>query len=135
MSQFANIKREVNAVLDDPKRNGIYRLSDGNFGFANKLDGRALRSKKSLLSEVARLLDFPDYFDENWDSLEECLSDMSWHEGQIGLLIENADAIPAAVLETLLDVFLASAQFWATEGRACSLFLCDSDQPDIPLLA
>lgn len=135
MSQLANIKRAVNAVLDDPKENGIYRVSDGDFGFAPKLDGRAMRSKKSLLAGIARALEFPDYFGENWDALEECLSDMSWHEGQISLLIEHADAMPAPLLETLLEVFLATVQRWAAEGRACSLFLTDIDQPEIPLLA
>jgi len=135
MSQLANIKRAVNAVLADPERNGIYRLSEGDFGFAQKLDGRALRSKKSLLAGIARALEFPNYFGENWDALEECLSDMSWREGQISLLIEHADAIPAPLLETLLEVFLATAQRWAAEGRACSLFLTDIDQPKIPLLA
>ena len=135
MSQLANIKRAVNAILDDPEKNGIYRLSDGDFGFVQKLDGRALRSKKSLLAGIARALEFPDYFGENWDGLEECLSDMSWREGPIGLLIEHADAIPTPLLETLLEMFVAVALPWAAEGRACSLFLTDIDRPEISLLA
>lgn len=135
MSQLANIKRAVNAVLADPEKNGIYRLSHSGFGFAPTLDGRTLHSKKSLLAGVARALDFPDYFGENWDALEECLSDMSWCDGQIGLLIEHADAIPDALLATLTDVFMSVAQQWIEDGRACSLFLSGLDQPDIPLLA
>ncbi len=135
MSQLAKIKRAVNAVLADPRKNGIYRLSHSEFGFSPTLDGRSMHSKESLLAMVAKALAFPEYFDENWDALEECLSDMSWRDGHISLLIEHADAVPDALLATLIDVFAVVAQLWSVEQRACCLFLNDLDQPDIPLLA
>lgn len=37
-----------------------------------------ISSKMTLLGLIARQLSFPDYFSENWDSLEECLRDLSW---------------------------------------------------------
>lgn len=135
MSQLSKIKRAVKAVLADPQRNGIYRLSRSEFGFTPTLDGRTLHSKELLLAMLAKALTFPDYFDENWDALEECLSDMSWREGHISLLIDHADAIPEALLATLIDVFTSVAQLWTSEQRACCLFLNGLDQPDIPLLA
>ncbi len=129
------IQHAVSEVLERPDRNGIYRLSQSDFGFKPVLDGRAMRSKKSLLAGVARVLDFPDYFGENWDALEECLSDMSWRDGQISLLIEHADSIPDALFATLLQVFSQVAEQWADEGRVCSLFLSGLENTDIPLLA
>jgi RNAse (barnase) inhibitor barstar len=135
MGRSANIKRAVSEVLEQPERNGIYRLSQADFGFKPVLDGRELRSKKALLAGVARALDFPDYFGENWDALEECLSDMSWRGGQISLLIEHADAIPDALFATLREVFGEMAAQWAIDGRVCSLFVAGLENPDIPLLA
>lgn len=135
MGRSANIKRAVSEVLEQPERNGIHRLSQADFGFQPVLDGRELRSKKALLAGVARALDFPDYFGENWDALEECLSDMSWRGGQISLLIEHADAIPDALFATLREVFGEMAAQWALDGRVCSLFVADLENSDIPLLA
>jgi len=129
------MQRAVSEVLERPERNGIYRLSQSDFGFQPALDGRALRSKKALLVGVARALDFPDYFGENWDALEECLSDMSWRDGQISLLIEHADSIPDALFATFREVFGQMAEQWAEQGRVCSLFLTGLDNTDIPLLA
>jgi RNAse (barnase) inhibitor barstar len=88
-----------------------------------------------LLAGIARAFDFPDYFGGNWDALEECLSDMSWRDGPIILLIEHAEAIPDALIATLREVFSQMAEQWAEEGRVCSLFLTGMENTDIPLLA
>jgi RNAse (barnase) inhibitor barstar len=135
MGNPAMMQRAVSEVLERPERNGIYRLSQSDFGFLPVLDGRALRSKKSLLAGIARAFDFPDYFGGNWDALEECLSDMSWRDGPIILLIEHAEAIPDALIATLREVFSQMAEQWAEEGRVCSLFLTGMENTDIPLLA
>jgi RNAse (barnase) inhibitor barstar len=38
----------------------------------------SIASEKELFDTLASLLDFPDYFGENWDAFSECVRDLSW---------------------------------------------------------
>lgn len=125
----------VAAVLARPNLNGVYRLSQSVPAFKPALDGRLLRDKHAFLAAVGRALDFPDYYGDNWDALEECLTDLDLHPAALGLLIEQADAIPAPVLDTFLEIFLFACQQSAESGRPCSVFLCGLKNSDIPVLA
>jgi RNAse (barnase) inhibitor barstar len=51
-----------------------------------------IASKQALLATLARQLRFPDYFGENWDALNECMSDLSWLP--IGSVIVNHSDVP-----------------------------------------
>jgi hypothetical protein len=42
------------------------------------LRGARTRTTAGLLSEFASRLEFPGYFGGTWDSLDECLADLSW---------------------------------------------------------
>lgn len=118
-------------ILSDPALNGVYRLADRG-ELLPVLDGRGLGDKHSLLSALGRALDFPDYYGENWDALEECLGDLSWRQGPVCLVIEHADAIPPELRGTLLDVFGQAAREWTRQGRVFSLFLAGLDRRDLP---
>ena len=37
-----------------------------------------IETKAVLLEELYHRLQFPDYFGNNWDALEECIRDLSW---------------------------------------------------------
>jgi hypothetical protein len=136
MIRHLKVEQAVKAILAQPALNGVYRLTHGVVGLVPVLDGRALVEKQDLLNAIGRALEFPDCYGANWDALEECLLDLNWRSGECGLLIKHADAIPEAVMVTLLEIFSLAACYWAeAEQRGFSLFLTGLDRGDIPLAA
>ncbi len=93
------------------------------------LDGRRCRTKGPCLEALARLWSFPDYFDPNWDALEECLTDLEWlpADGYL-LLIQHADALLTDATpedrRTLLQILRGAGRHWGapTEDRPAKPF-------------
>ena len=104
-------------------RNGVFRVSELPPGSMPILDGRRLGDKASLLAALGQALNFPDYYGGNWDALDECLADLSWHEGPLRLLITHADAIPDELRSLLIDIFADAARLWADSERPFALYL------------
>ena len=58
---------------------------------ARVLRGAKMRTTAALFDEVAAVLQFPPYFGENWDALDECLADLEWlHADACALTILDA---------------------------------------------
>ena len=117
----------IDEIVGDADRNGLYRLPAGMaVPGAICLAGNALANKSIMLKSVSEALVFPDYFGSNWDALEECLADLSWHDGAITLLIEDAatpeEKAPKEWGE-LIDVLAHAARLWQKEGRPFAVFL------------
>lgn len=114
-------------VLGHADRNGLYRLPEGvPVAGAIHVPGRRLTGKSAMLEAISQALAFPDYFGFNWDALEECLADLSWHEGAIALLIDDAGLPEAGAPEAwgvLLDILADTARLWRDEGRPFAVFL------------
>ena len=108
--------------LQDASRSGVYRapradeVVDATRGSKLVVVPIAFADKDALLRNVACALDFPDWFGQNWDALEDCLTDLSWRTGGGEVLIfegaENRDDFGI-----LVDVLRSSAEFWAGRGR------------------
>jgi RNAse (barnase) inhibitor barstar len=61
---------------------------------ARAFDGRRCRTKRALLDEMARVLDFPLHFGRTWDALEDCLTDLGWMPGAgYQLVVSSADRL------------------------------------------
>jgi RNAse (barnase) inhibitor barstar len=114
-------------ILGRAEGNGLYRVTDvAAIPGAVRLSGRQLTDKAAMLEAVSTALRFPDYFGFNWDALDECLCDLSWHDGPVALLVEDA-AVPEEqapeAWDILLDALAGAARFWRAEGRPFSVFL------------
>lgn len=121
-------------VLDDATLNGVYRL-DGPLPEGVdliRLDARACSDKDDLLSALGFVLNFPDYYGVNWDALEECLFDLSWWEGSVHLLLENASALAPEDLDVLADAWGEAASAWTELDRSCVLLIQGAGPEGLP---
>jgi len=113
--------------LKDAAKSGVYRVSRADavedalrgsqLGVA-RITLREVTEKPALLRRIAASLAFPTWFGENWDALEDCLTDLSWREGEGNVLVlEDFQALPADDLGVLIDVMRTAAKFWAGRGK------------------
>lgn len=72
-----------------------------------RLRGNKMKSRVSLFDEFSAALQFPYYFGENWDALEECLGDLNWcpADGYV-LFISTAVETLTSELGNQFDVFI-----------------------------
>jgi Barstar (barnase inhibitor) len=91
------------------------------------IDGRQISSKAEFLSAIAEAMQFPDYFGHNWDTLDECLTDLSWCLADKYVVIyDQPDCFSSADPEgwRMAKSVLQSAEaFWQNQGRPMHLFL------------
>ncbi len=113
--------------LQDVARSGVYRSSRADpvldavrgskLSFA-RIALQDAKDKSVLMHKIAASLGFPEWFGENWDALEDCLTDLSWREAQGHVLVfEGFQFLPSDDLGILIDVLIAAAEFWAGRGR------------------
>jgi RNAse (barnase) inhibitor barstar len=80
--------------------------------------GNKMRRLSDLYDEVSAALQFPDYFGENWDAFEDCLTDLEWLPAVgYALLVSRANEVlreePDKQFETLMSVLAATCEEWA----------------------
>ena len=109
--------------LQDASRSGVYRASrdeairDATRG--SRLDVAAISlsgGKDAQLERIAAALGFPDWFGRNWDALEDCLTDLSWREGDGHVLLLTGFTRDDD-FGILLDVLASSAESWAERRK------------------
>src|SRR5262245_23923089 len=116
-----------NERLKDATRSGAYRTSrvdvieDALRGSSLSLARIALQDvtgKSALLRRIAARLGFPAWFGENWDALEDCLTDLSWLEGEGCVVVfEGFQFLPADELGVLIAVAISAAECWTERGK------------------
>jgi hypothetical protein len=125
--------KELADMVRDPSSSGVYvlqsdssyqdleRLVTGNGLALFHVKGKDIGTKEQLLAAIADKLRFPDYFGSNWDALEDCLTDMSWHktEGFV-ILCDESDTLAKQSpeeWEIALDILHDSAKFWHDQQK------------------
>lgn len=109
--------------LSDPAKSGVYRsahardILDALAGSGHDIASVRLGAgKQAMLAGIAAALDFPQWFGENWDALEECLTDLSWRKGA-GHVLLFSQAEAGDDLEILLDVLESAGEYWRERGH------------------
>ena len=124
--------------LSDAAKSGVYRASrvdaiedalrGSRLGFA-RIALEDVTQKSALLRRIAAALGFPAWFGENWDALEDCLTDLSWREGEGHVLaFEGFQFLPGEELGELIEVMMSAAQFWAGRGAPFFAVFIDPDR-------
>jgi RNAse (barnase) inhibitor barstar len=103
-------------------------------GFAYfHVEGRNIARKDQLLNHFATALSFPSHFGENWDALEECLTDLEWVDAQGYLLYyDHIDGLLAAhpdQFETLVEILRDAVASWKDDDTAMIVLLSGSKMP------
>ncbi|HEY1381905.1 MAG TPA: barstar family protein [Gemmataceae bacterium] len=78
--------------------------------------GRKAETTARFYDELAAALQFPDYFGENWDATNDCLTDLRWLSGGLVLGLLDGDKLLAAAgddaARKLVQVLTAAAGHW-----------------------
>jgi RNAse (barnase) inhibitor barstar len=97
------------------------------------IEGKNINRKEQLLNHAATVMHFPGHFGDNWDALEECLTDLEWvdADGYViyydhidGLLEHHPDQF-----ETLVEILRDSVKSWKEDGEAMVVLLSGSKPP------
>lgn len=80
--------------------------------------GKKMRQRESFFNEISAALQFPLYFGENWDALDESLADLGWlrGEGYILFVVNAIDVLnrePSGQFEIFLQILADIAPEWA----------------------
>jgi RNAse (barnase) inhibitor barstar len=97
------------------------------------LDGKNIERKEQLLNHVATALHFPNHFGQNWDALEECLTDLEWVDGD-GYLIyfDHIDGLLTAhpdQFATFVEIVRDAVESWKEDGEAMVVVLSGARAP------
>jgi hypothetical protein len=125
-------KEHMAAVIGDHTRSGVYYLPRSSatdlFAAAQarhlalfRVELGGIDNKEGFLAAVARTLGFPAWFGDNWDALEDCLTDLSWIADVKGyvVLLDNADRFSTTDepgFLTALSIFRSAADYWSEHG-------------------
>lgn len=79
------------------------------------LPGSELLTKESAMMAIERAMSFPSYFGRNWEALRDCLTDLSWIESSVVVLVINQAEVlqtDSEVVRKLHHCFIRAIEYW-----------------------
>jgi RNAse (barnase) inhibitor barstar len=109
---------EADDELDCFKKNGIVL----------RISFKDVASKTDVFREFDRAFSFP-FFGNNWDALNDCLSDLSWLDTGAGvvLVISNYRQFldfDVRSFGMIVDIWLDCAEFWHGHDKPFHIVFC-----------
>ncbi len=94
------------------------------------INGEKTLNKETFIESFAKALSFPDYFQLNWDSFEECIKDLELHskKGYV-IFYDNVDNFVkcASQWRMALDILSSTIESWKAENIPMYIFLRTSN--------
>ena len=131
----------LSTLLANPVQAGVFQLTREARDVARAAEEARLacflvdighaHDKGDFLKKMAQTLRFPDWFGNNWDSLADCLKDLSWLEEDAGaaanaprqgyvLVLEKSKHFGAAhrhEFEEAMDLLGEVADYWRIQKK------------------
>jgi RNAse (barnase) inhibitor barstar len=128
----------LGSLLKD-KNGGMYKLQSApvvkdiekqvkaaKFAFFH-IGGQKIERREQFLNHVATAMHFPDYFGNNWDALEDCLTDLSWLDAEgFVILYDHIDAFAThspGHFDTAREIFASAVDAWREQGKPMFVLL------------
>jgi Barstar (barnase inhibitor) len=89
------------------------------------LEGQQVSSLDRYFKVLAELFQFPDYFGGNWDAVADCLTDLSWEEGdRILVAYSNYQGLRGGEdWDLVMEIWSNTIEFWRGQGVMVAVVL------------
>jgi RNAse (barnase) inhibitor barstar len=89
------------------------------------LDGERIFDKPGFFQSCLGAMDLPEYFGNNWDAWEDCLTDLSWCQASSYLLVypksQNFASHSPQDWAIFLDVLSSAISYWEEQKTPFSV--------------
>lgn len=85
-----------------------------------EIDFTKIKSKQDLIIKIKQDFDFPDYCENNWDAVEECLND--YCKKNIKINIKNIEKIEDSLKNDFI-IFLQVISYYNLEHKNKTILL------------
>lgn len=97
--------------------------------YVSYLRGKRCQTDDSFFAEISASFQFPPYFGNNWNALNDCLSDLGWLSfSKIFIALDDFDYVfsrDAEGKQLLIGAFAKMVESWSTQGVDVEIWIND----------